>query len=85
MIRILKVVRCIFILGCINLNWVGDGYCDDDTNNMECNFDGGDCCESYTDTQFCKRCQCLGEGNKTQFFLNFIKFKLKIRLIVNIN
>ena len=23
---------------------VGNGFCDDDTNILECNFDGGDCC-----------------------------------------
>ena len=23
---------------------VGDGVCDDETNNADCNFDGGDCC-----------------------------------------
>ena len=26
------------------LEWVGDELCDDDTNIIECNFDGGDCC-----------------------------------------
>eukprot|EP00903_Cladosiphon_okamuranus_P014053 g13063.t1 len=24
---------------------MSDGYCDDDHNNLECNYDGGDCCE----------------------------------------
>ena len=23
---------------------VGDGICNDETNNLECNYDGGDCC-----------------------------------------
>ena len=23
--------------------WMGDGYCDDENNNIECNWDGGDC------------------------------------------
>ena len=23
---------------------VGDGVCNDETNNAECNYDGGDCC-----------------------------------------
>ena len=23
---------------------IGNGYCNDQTNNVECNFDGGDCC-----------------------------------------
>lgn len=25
--------------------YIGDGDCDDGTNNLECNWDGGDCCE----------------------------------------
>ena len=25
-------------------DWVGDGYCDDETNSENCNYDGGDCC-----------------------------------------
>ncbi|CAN0021304.1 unnamed protein product, partial [Scytosiphon promiscuus] len=24
---------------------IGDGYCDDDNNNADCAYDGGDCCE----------------------------------------
>ena len=24
---------------------IGNGYCDDETNVADCNFDGGDCCE----------------------------------------
>ncbi|CAN0333889.1 unnamed protein product, partial [Scytosiphon promiscuus] len=24
---------------------MGDGRCDDENNNAECGFDGGDCCE----------------------------------------
>ena len=26
------------------LSWIGDGYCDDSLNTLECNFDDGDCC-----------------------------------------
>ena len=25
--------------------WSGDGFCDDESNIEECDFDGGDCCE----------------------------------------
>ena len=28
------------------LSWVGDGYCDSSNNNPDCDYDGGDCCES---------------------------------------
>ncbi|CAN0254086.1 unnamed protein product, partial [Hapterophycus canaliculatus] len=24
---------------------IGDGHCDDQNNNAECRYDGGDCCE----------------------------------------
>ena len=30
---------------------VGDGICNDETNNLECNYDGGDCCGPAV---FCK-------------------------------
>merc|ERR1711962_363386 len=29
---------------CID-QWIGDNYCDDQNNNPECEFDGGDCCQ----------------------------------------
>ena len=39
---------------------VGDGFCDDITNNELCNFDGGDCCGSCIITDFCTNCSCIG-------------------------
>ena len=33
--------------------FVGDGYCDDGANNLDCNFDGGDCCGTNVMTNFC--------------------------------
>ena len=39
---------------------VGDGFCNDETNNPECNYDGGDCCGSCVLTKHCIYCQCLG-------------------------
>merc|ERR1712038_2036649 len=33
--------------------WKGDGYCDDENNNSECAWDGGDCCGSDVDTSYC--------------------------------
>ena len=50
------------MLGCTNSAWVGDGYCDDVTNNMECNYDGGDCCLDPVNTNYCSECQCLDGG-----------------------
>ena len=39
---------------------VGDGFCNDETNNAECNYDGGDCCGTCINTEHCTECQCLG-------------------------
>ena len=36
---------------------VGDGFCDDETNNNECNYDGGDCCLNVN-TEHCEDCIC---------------------------
>ena len=50
----------IFIAGCNQANLISDGYCNDETNNDDCNFDGGDCCGSCINTDFCAHCICLG-------------------------
>ena len=39
---------------------VGNGFCNDETNNANCNYDGGDCCGSCIMTEFCSECKCLG-------------------------
>ena len=39
---------------------VRDGFCNDETNNPGCNYDGGDCCGSCVVTEQCLECQCLG-------------------------
>ena len=41
-------------------NYVGDGYCDDGTNIAACNYDGGDCCGSCVNTEYCSNCECHG-------------------------
>ena len=40
---------------------VGDGFCNDETNNAACNYDGGDCCGSCINTKYCKNCTCFGK------------------------
>ena len=45
--------------GCKFPNWKGDGTCEDENNNVGCEWDGGDCCGPNVNTRFCKRCQCL--------------------------
>ena len=44
--------------GC-NQDWIGDDECDDINNNVDCNFDGGDCCLPNVNTQYCTECLCL--------------------------
>ena len=44
--------------------WSGDGFCDDESNIEECDFDGGDCCQDVVgiiDTSFCYACVCKSE------------------------
>ena len=47
-------------------HWVGDGFCDDQTNSPECYFDGGDCCVTdvnpNVNTLLCTICECIGGG-----------------------
>ena len=50
------------ITGCEKPGWYADGECDDVNNNEACFFDGGDCCGSNVNTQYCNICQCLEEG-----------------------
>ena len=41
-----------------NPEYKGDGYCDDDLNNENCEYDGGDCCLENVNTEFCTDCEC---------------------------
>ena len=48
-------------VGCVSsipTSWIGDSFCDDETNNAGCHFDGGDCCGVNVDTQYCNECIC---------------------------
>ena len=49
----------VIIEGCKYLELVGDGYCHDENNKRQCDFDGGDCCYSNISTAFCSDCKCL--------------------------
>ena len=44
--------------GCDNVALVGNGFCNDDTNNPDCNYDGGDCCVVNANTNACSECVC---------------------------
>ena len=43
---------------CSHLELIGDGFCNDKTNNANCNYDGGDCCGYNINTDFCSDCKC---------------------------
>ena len=43
---------------CADKGDVGDGYCDDNSNNADCEFDGGDCCLDTVITDYCTECIC---------------------------
>ena len=40
--------------------WISDGSCDDINNNVQCKFDGGDCCGFNVLKQYCFECNCIG-------------------------
>ena len=39
---------------------IGNRYCNDERNNPECLFDGGDCCGPCINTDYCINCSCIG-------------------------
>ena len=39
---------------------VGNGFCNDETNNAACNFDGDDCCGANVNQDHCSECECIG-------------------------
>ena len=48
---------------CINgmAEWISDGYCDLVNNNLNCSYDGGDCC----------RCDCVDSPDFTCIYNSF--------------
>ena len=47
------------------LGLIGNGFCNDETNNAECNYDGGDCCGACINTDHCSECLCHIAGEPT--------------------
>lgn len=43
---------------CASPAWQGDGFCDDENNACQCNWDGGDCCGSTNENIYCTECEC---------------------------
>ena len=56
----------ISIADCTQPTKINDGYCNDETNIPECGYDGGDCCGSCINTDYCTNCTCIGNviGNE---------------------
>ena len=50
----------ISFIDCYQASLISDGYCNDDTNIVECGYDGGDCCGSCINTEYCTNCSCIG-------------------------
>ena len=50
----------LFLVDCNQPNLIGDGYCNDEVNIFDCDYDGGDCCGSCINTDLCTNCSCLG-------------------------
>ena len=38
--------------------YIGNGYCEDETNNADCSFDGGDYCGGNVNTYYCTEWIC---------------------------
>ena len=45
----------------VSLELIGNGFCNDEANNVGCNFDNGDCCGTCINTDYCLLCECLSE------------------------
>ena len=72
-------------------NEKGDGYCDDYNNNQKCEFDGGDCCGSNVNREFCISCQCKDpnhseyvEGNIDQITELGIRISFRYFLLMQV-
>ena len=49
---------------CGDLGWIADGQCDDESNKVNCLYDGGDCCLQNANLTFCIKCVCHITGQR---------------------
>ena len=55
--------NCIYSLDCsANVTLVGNGFCNDEVNHADCNFDFGECCVNINMDQ-CSDCTCHHQEN----------------------
>ena len=59
-------------LVCVNLAWINDGLCDDDSNILSCDYDGGDCCLDKIEG-LCFHCTCHLDGKRHQGNLTMLE------------
>ena len=57
---------------CDNVALVGNGFCNDETNNADCNYDGGECCGPDIS---CKLPCFFMEKSESKLFTHFGHFK----------
>ena len=43
-------------------DYQGDTFCDDENNNEDCDYDGGDCCGENVKKDYCTVCECKGSA-----------------------
>ena len=48
----------------VSNTWSGDGFCDDEGNIVECNFDNGDCCLPFINNLYCLECFCYQDNSQ---------------------
>ena len=48
---------------------VGDGYCDDEANIVECGYDFKDCCHLDSDQSLCTDCFCYIPEEKKSYLM----------------
>ena len=54
-----SICTCYENLNCAApLDLIANGFCNDESNNAGCNFDGGDCCGFCVNTEYCLDCLC---------------------------
>ena len=53
----------------VQLDYVGDDYCDDISNTENCGWDGGDCCGNNLNYDYCDVCECLDPNPKNIHYI----------------
>ena len=61
-------LHTVLISVCAYLHLIGNGFCNDEANTADCNYDGGDCCGPEVDKKYCADCICHEDmENNTAF------------------